>query len=67
MEKVAKAVQIATDIVGVTQRHSAGVSISAGAVKVDGFEFVLDVPTPVEVEAVEAVVEEVNEAKIKEI
>ncbi len=63
MEKVAKAVQIATDIVGVTQRHSAGVSISAGAVKVEGFEFVLDVPVEVEAveEAVEADIEEVTE------
>ena len=44
MEKLAKAVQTTTDIVGVTQRHSAGVTVNSGEIKVQGFTFGLDLP-----------------------
>ena len=42
MEKLTNAVQKSTDIIGVTQRHSSGVSINNTSVKVEGFDFVLD-------------------------
>jgi hypothetical protein len=42
MEKLTNAVQKSTDIIGVTQRHSAGVNINNNEIQVQGFEFVLD-------------------------
>ena len=42
MEKLANTIQKTTDIVGVTQRHSAGVNINNNEIQVQGFEFVLD-------------------------
>jgi len=46
MEKLANAVMKTTDLVGVTQRHSAGVNINNTAIKVEGFDFVLDAGPP---------------------
>ena len=55
----AKAVQVASDTIEVTQRHSAGVNISgAASVQVQGFEFVLDAPPETVEEAIEAVIDE---------
>ena len=44
MEKLANAVMKTTDLVGVTQRHSAGVNINNTDIKVQGFDFILDTP-----------------------
>jgi hypothetical protein len=61
MEKLTNAVQKSTDIIGVTQRHSAGVNINNNEIQVQGFEFVLD-SGPVEQEQVtEAILEAVTD------
>jgi adenosyl cobinamide kinase/adenosyl cobinamide phosphate guanylyltransferase len=44
MGHLAKAVQTATDTVGLTQRFSSGVTINNNKVQVEGFQFVLDAP-----------------------
>ena len=56
LNNIAKAVQTMTDTIELTQRHSAGIQVGAGAsVNVQGFEFVLDAPP--EEEAIEAEVD----------
>ena len=46
MLSMAKAVQTTTDTVGVTQRHASASVINTGDIKVQGFDFVLDLPPP---------------------
>jgi hypothetical protein len=54
---VTKAVQTATDTVGVTQRHAAAAKVTNNNIKVQGFDFVLDAP-PEEPEAIEGEIDE---------
>ena len=58
MLNIAKAVQTTTDTIGKTQRHASATSIHTGKIEVQGFSFVLDVPTEVPVieESLEAVI-----------
>jgi len=58
MEKLANTVQKTTDIIGVTQRHSAGVNINNNEIQVQGFEFVLDGGPPIALTTDATVIEE---------
>lgn len=53
LNNISNAVQKMTDTLGHTERFGSAMSVTAGNIQVTGFDFVLDAPPPVEVEAID--------------